>query len=197
DWLAPGVVSPNTLDWMDQNCTNYPIIVDFHVESTNVPFGTYVKFTNLTLKNPALSTSYLWEFEGVAQSSTSAITSPSRTFNQTGTFPVTLTATNSDMSDSKTIYITVGPNGISSINQESFRIYPNPARNLVNIELDETIPAGSNICIYNMVGEEVISGLIAESRNIQLDVSEFEAGMYFVKVSNEKGSFIQKLSLIK
>ncbi len=198
DWLDPSNTSPDSYAGMDQNCSSYPIVADFHVESTSVPFGTHVKFTNLTLRNPALPTSFLWEFEGVAQSSTSSITSPSRTFNQSsGTFPVTLTATNSEMSDSKTIYISVGTNGVASIDNSSIRIFPNPARDIVNIHLDGSVHAGSTIRMYNMIGEEIINSSNAQSDKIRLDVSDLKTGMYFIEISSDSGTFTKKLSLVK
>ncbi|MCF8372665.1 MAG: T9SS type A sorting domain-containing protein [Bacteroidales bacterium] len=197
DWLDPPNLVPDTIHGKYQNCTDFPLIADFYVEQLSVPINTNIEFLNLTLKNPGLGTSYLWEFEGTSQSPTSPIPSPTRLFNQAGTFPVTLTATNAEMSDSKTVYITVLPNGVSEINPSSFKLFPNPAHDLVTIELDETTRVGSNISIYNMVGEEIISGMVATSRTVQLDVSDFNAGMYFVKVTSEKSSFTQKLTLVK
>ena len=197
DWLDPQGTSPDTINGKNQNCASYPLVADFYVEETSVEIGTYLKFNNLTLKNPALGTTYSWEFQGVAQSATTAITNPGRTFNQAGTFPVTLTASNSEMSDSKTIYITVNPNGVEEVENAAFNLYPNPARDIVTIQLNENLLAGTQIGVYNMLGEEIMASIATNSNEVKFSLKGFEPGMYFVRVASSNGTYTQKLTLTK
>jgi len=58
-----------------------------------------VQFTDLSLNNP---TSWSWTFDGGDPSSSDEQT-PAITYNNPGTYPVTLTATNNLGSDTKTV----------------------------------------------------------------------------------------------
>ncbi len=198
DWLDPNNTNPGYIDGKDEDCTDFPLIVDYYVESTSVVVGTMVHFVNLTLKNPAYSTSYLWEFEGVSQSSTTIVTSPNRTFNQIGTFPVTLTATNSNGdTDSKTIYITVSTNDIDELDNSGFEVYPNPSHNEVFVKLNNSEKGKRAVRIYNMTGQMVYSENSTVENESGIDVSGIPTGMYFIEVITEKNTYSKKLSIIK
>ena len=198
DWLDPNNDNPGYLDGKDEDCTDFPIIVDFYVESTSVVQGTMVHFTNLTLKNPAYSTSYFWEFEGVSQAATTIVTSPNRTFNQVGTFPVTLTATNSNGdTDSKTIYITVSTNSIDNVINSDFEVYPNPSHDKVFVKLNNSDLGKKNIRIYNMTGQIIYNQTRLFDEVDGIDVSAIPAGMYFIEVVTESNTYSKKLSIIK
>ena len=75
---------------------------------------------------------------------------------------------------------------ISDLNENSFRLYPNPAGNQLNFA-----PNPQNVMIYNIAGKKVL-----ESSNIQnsIDISVLPAGLYFVKMANGKNeNQIEKL----
>jgi hypothetical protein len=81
--------------------------------------------------------------------------------------------------------------GIGEYDDFAFSIYPNPANNLVNIELAE-IHADTKLTIVNMVGKikhmEVLNSMQAE---VSLD--GFDSGLYFVILHNSEQKYIKKL----
>ncbi|MCW5908632.1 MAG: PKD domain-containing protein [Chitinophagales bacterium] len=84
-------------------------VADFVGVPTTVTVGNSVAFTDLSTNTP---TSWSWSFTG-GTPSTSTIQNPSIVYNAVGTYPVTLTATNANGSNSvtKTAYITVVQGG--------------------------------------------------------------------------------------
>jgi len=85
--------------------TNAPI-ANFAANNTNVCVGSTVIFTDMSSYTP---TSWAWTFGGGGTPNTSTVQNPSIVFNTPGTYTVSLTATNSNGSDTeaKTSYITV------------------------------------------------------------------------------------------
>jgi len=69
-----------------------------------------------------------------------------------------------------------------SINENafnSFKLYPNPTKSILNFETNETIDA---IIIYNILGERISTNNI-DFENKKIDVSQLNSGAYFMKVS--------------
>lgn len=62
-------------------------------------------------------------------------------------------------------------------------IYPNPARDLLNISSSNTI---KDIEIYNIIGQKLIEKNI-QSPNSSIDISKLSKGNYIIKVNTEKG----------
>lgn len=81
----------------------------------------------------------------------------------------------------------------SALSVENFNLsieikaYPNPVENALNINSNSSL---EYISIYNMLGQEVFTSNLL-NKSSQIDVSNFKAGLYLVKVSNgtEKTTF--------
>ncbi len=87
---------------------------DFEADMTNVPVGCGVNFTDLS---PGVPTTWNWTFEG-GTPATSTLKNPENIqFMNEGTFNVSLTVTNSEGSDTKTIngYIVVSGSMVPSV----------------------------------------------------------------------------------
>jgi Leucine-rich repeat (LRR) protein len=65
-----------------------------------------------------------------------------------------------------------------------FSLYPNPAKDILNIEVKNDIEI-SSISVYNMLGQLV---LVNTSSEKTIDVSALKTGNYFVKISTDKGT---------
>ncbi len=104
DWLDPTNTGVYTHPGLSSQIL--PPVVDFEADTTYLLQGESVHFTDLTTGNPALS--WEWSFPGGTPNA-SDIQNPTITYNQAGTFDVTLTVTNADGEETelKPGYITV------------------------------------------------------------------------------------------
>lgn len=75
-------------------------------------------------------------------------------------------------------------------NYSDIKLYPNPAVNLINIEVEENL-VNSEFKITSSFGARVITGTITSS-NIKVDISALDPGVYYFKV---KDSDMQQMFL--
>lgn len=68
-------------------------------------------------------------------------------------------------------------------------VYPNPAINDLNIKSVEKI---KHVTLFNMEGK-IISSMNAVDRNLTLDISDLNSGIYFVKVATENETITKKV----
>lgn len=78
---------------------NNPPVADFSANFTAISAGGSVVFTNLSTYNP---TSWSWTFTGGTPASFNGQNPPSITYNTPGTYPVSLTVTNANGTDTET-----------------------------------------------------------------------------------------------
>ena len=81
--------------------------------------------------------------------------------------------------------VRVGSLGVDN-NDNAFSIYPNPSNGVFAIEMPNVI-ANTTVTITNAAGQIVYSSSINNSTST-IDVSNVEAGMYFVSIINETGT---------
>ncbi len=70
-------------------------------------------------------------------------------------------------------------------------IYPNPAKDFVNIE---TASQMRHIRLYDVSGREV-SDYAVDSKQIHLDVSQLQQGIYFLRIKTENGMISGKITV--
>jgi PKD repeat protein len=89
-------------------------VADFEADETTVPMGCEVNFTDLSLGVP---TSWEWTFEGGTPSTSTARNPEGIVFDEEGEFAVTLTVSNEEGTDSKTIedYITASAAALPNV----------------------------------------------------------------------------------
>lgn len=82
----------------------------------------------------------------------------------------------------------------SSFNKNSFELYPNPTKNRVYLKTKKKF-TDLNLNIYNVLGKKLISKKISSPQNntFDIDTSNLNTGIYFVEITNLKGTSIQKL----
>ncbi|MEO6240733.1 MAG: T9SS type A sorting domain-containing protein [Bacteroidia bacterium] len=71
-------------------------------------------------------------------------------------------------------------------------LFPNPSSATITITFLEPIKAEQLIQIYDIHGKLVYEFKNQSIQNFDIDVSEYDAGLYFVKVSNDKKVSIEK-----
>ena len=81
--------------------------------------------------------------------------------------------------------------GVGENAQQTVNIYPNPVNDKLIVEAAETI---SNVEIYNLTGAKVL-GQECNSDKIEIEVSELQSGIYFIKMTTGNG--VETRSFIK
>jgi hypothetical protein len=113
------------------------------------------------------------------------IGNPDRTDVATGMY-VKVTAENGTI---KEYAIATEPTSVHTINAESIAVYPNPASEVLNI---------SNIAVFDRIEIANITGRIVDiidvtANNLLLDISNYDAGIYFLSLeSKEYGNVVKK-----
>lgn len=75
----------------------------------------------------------------------------------------------------------------------SFRIYPNPVKGLLNMEFNTEV---KSVKIMNDMGMVVYSNeRVNRNKILQVNVASFETGIYFVQVMTDKGMAAKKLTV--
>ena len=62
---------------------------------------------------------------------------------------------------------------------ENFKLYPNPVRNILNIQLEEIL---EKVEVYSILGRKVLDG-----NTSTINVSNLSSGMYLLKVYTQDG----------
>lgn len=75
-------------------------------------------------------------------------------------------------------------------------VYPNPVKDVLNVELFNTNFKQSTISIYNVSGQEVMSGSMI-GKNKKMDVQNLSSGVYLVKVSNSETGYSNTVKFVK
>lgn len=123
-------------------------------------------------------TTYSWSPEGGTGGS--AMVSP----NQDVTYTLTATVNGCDGQGSADVSMTVG---VEEVLENMFKVYPNPATDVVTISANEPVDVRS-INVFDMSGKVVYSS--APNRTVssmELPVSSLAEGMYGVQLSMDEG----------
>jgi endonuclease I len=80
---------------------------------------------------------------------------------------------------------------VEDLADSTFKIYPNPAVDILHIDASKTIDAWT---LMDALGKEVAhSKYLESSTNLNIDVSPFEAGLYFLELEIEGQKIIKQL----
>jgi PKD repeat protein len=142
-----------------------------------------VQFVDMSDGNP---TSWRWTFTGGSPSS-STQQHPKVTYSATGTYPVTLVATNSYGSGEvvRQGYITVGTTDAEVVVRETVAVYPNPANDHVWIfNASDKI---TNIKLFDLTGKAIQVLYVNEQGQTRVDVSRLYRGIYVLQVTLSDG----------
>jgi hypothetical protein len=72
-----------------------------------------------------------------------------------------------------------------------FSLYPNPAKSIVNLNIDCLVGAGS-IVVTDLYGKQVKTQTLSMGTNT-IDISNLSKGMYFVSTITNEGKTTKKL----
>ncbi len=81
----------------------------------------------------------------------------------------------------------VSANGVANI-------YPNPANEELFIDLGEI--KGTNVSLIDLTGKEVYSRSIADEKQLNISLRDFDNGIYFVVIATENNTFTHKVVVL-
>lgn len=86
------------------------------------------------------------------------------------------------------------PLSTSSYNSNSFQLYPNPTKNIINLKSNHSF-TDIKVNIYNTLGKKLITEKFnsLDSNKISIDISNLSKGVYIVEITHESGINNQKL----
>jgi hypothetical protein len=76
-------------------------------------------------------------------------------------------------------------------------VYPNPTKGNLKIEFREFLTEPAYVKVYKSSGTLVFSGKYQQVKTIDLDMSDFDSGVYFIKIQNGNNVSDQKVMLVK
>ena len=82
--------------------------------------------------------------------------------------------------------------GLNNYQLENLNIYPNPTLGKLNIVSADKI---NTLSITNIIGKEILFAKDFSANTI--DLSSYESGVYFINISTDKGTHIEKIILTK
>jgi len=171
----------------------YCVVDAMFTAPDTVVVNNTVNFTDASTGSP---TYWEWDF---GDGNTSTTQNPTHTFNLTGgdtiqTYTVKLTAGNLDCCTTYEMNIVVTTIGIKEIKANiDIDIYPNPAKNVLNIVTSRNI---DNISIYNAYGRLVAEQYVGD-KQCQINTSDLTTGMYFIQINTEVGYTTRKINIVK
>lgn len=82
---------------------------------------------------------------------------------------------------------------VSALNNIDLAMYPNPTKDFLNITLDTS--KSLELLVFNTLGQQVYSSELLDAKH-QVDLRNWDNGIYFMYLRDEQGNFIQQ-SFIK
>ncbi|WP_458629227.1 T9SS type A sorting domain-containing protein [Winogradskyella sp. PC D3.3] len=83
--------------------------------------------------------------------------------------------------------------GVDDYSVVNFKLFPNPTKNEVNIQLATSHFTTGNINIYNIQGKAILKQITFEENTSTIDISSLESGLYFVELTIGNTATVQKL----
>lgn len=80
---------------------------------------------------------------------------------------------------------------------ESISIYPNPARDIVTIDLSVYSGKALDIQLYDLSGNKTIGFHNYKGKTLQMDVSGYQSGLYLLQLTDGKSSAQKKIMISK
>jgi PKD repeat protein len=177
-WLDPQNSGIAALPGLSASLT-----ASFLADETVILAGSSVKFSNFSSGIPIL---YMWTFEGGTPAAFTGADPPRVSYSSTGSYDVTLVISDGIQEDSLHLkdYI-----------QVVGKIFPNPAKDEVNLYLEGDLPVTVKAEVFNVIGQKVLEEDIPDQsiRLVRLDVSGLTAGIYLVRLTVKQRFIFSKI----
>jgi hypothetical protein len=91
------------------------------------------------------------------------------------------------------VYDAVSPANTIKIQTQTFKLFPNPADEFVEIKFD-ALKSNGRLSVFDVAGKEVFQTLLLNKQEqIKIQTSDLMPGIYLVTVTTELGRSVQKL----
>ncbi|MGE0567761.1 MAG: T9SS type A sorting domain-containing protein [Bacteroidia bacterium] len=155
-----------------------------------------ITFTNQSTGNPCPT--FAWSSNPAANFSSASAETPTVSFDSPGIYTITLQATNSLTSSIVTRTIDVQAcTGINEIDNSVFNfiVSPNPSADIFNLTMPYSNEA-YNITVTNVLGSVVYKESVnAANGRHSINMTENEAGVYFITIENKGNRTTKKVVL--
>ena len=74
--------------------------------------------------------------------------------------------------------------GLNEESISSFKMFPNPSNSMLKLKFPKHITSG-NITVFDILGKELFTKNIESSNNLELNISNWNEGIYLIKVKSE------------
>ena len=88
----------------------------------------------------------------------------------------------------KYVWGTDGVTGVKELAGTAFKVFPNPVKDLINLQL----PDIKGVAIYDIVGRSVKNVNLEGINSKNVEVNDLKAGLYFISVKTAKGNYSSK-----
>jgi hypothetical protein len=193
DEISVGVESPD----------NTAPVVSVTFSDTTITEGVTIRMlasaSDDGYPDPPSSMTYAWTVSsGVADNVTIASADQLNTditISTDGSYVLQLSVSDGELAAYKTVAVTVEKStiGIEPALQPVVKIYPNPAMDMLILELVNQADAGMTVKVFDLTGKALINGKSENSRMI-LDINHLAPGVYFVSVKSGEFSSLHKIS---
>jgi len=75
--------------------------------------------------------------------------------------------------------------GMAENNAAPLRTYPNPAQDVVVVELPRALGQGASVRLLDVTGQEAALPVVLSARTVRFDVGALAAGVYFVRLDDD------------
>lgn len=87
--------------------------------------------------------------------------------------------------------------GVSDMNSQFYKVYPNPTTGIVSVEITGRTGEKTEILVMNLVGAEIFRKEMIDANKFQIDLSNQNSGVYLLKINNDNRQYISKLVIRK
>ncbi|MFA7380851.1 MAG: Calx-beta domain-containing protein [Bacteroidia bacterium] len=170
-----------------KNPTALPTTVQVAVNGGSAAGSSDYTYTTQTVTFPANS--------NAAQTVTLSITDDNLfESNETIAFTLQNATNNATIDPAAGAYIITitdnDPNGVKELNAVQFNVYPNPAREVLNIAADKEM---NSVVVTDIIGNVVLNVNDVNAKKATLNTASLNAGVYFVRVYSAEGSSVKKV----
>ena len=158
------------------------ILIEEAIAVPDAEFSYLIIDLGIAFVDESTNDPFAWDWD-FGDGNTSTEQNPTHVYAESGNYDICLIATNAGGNDMvcKNLFLETG---IDDIVFNNCLIYPNPASELITIELQNSIAKGQLI-VYDFSGKIVTEILMQNSNKIELSVKEFPKGIYSFVIKNK------------